>query len=1561
MRILRKIFGRRDKRVSPSRKRCRLGVECLEDRRLLASTPFEAHFDFGTAKSPEAAGYTRVTESTRYSAGRGFGWQAGSVASRDRGVGSDVERDFNFTRDGTFAVDLPDGPYRAKVVFGDLGRYAHDNVGIFFEGDLLDTVTTAAYQVAQRTYDVDVADGQLTMRIADRGGRDGNAVIEALEVVPSVPALSIGDVQQTEGDTGSRDFVFPVTLSFASSNVVSVQFATVAGSAAAGEDYTSATGTLVIPAGNVSGEIRISVRGDTNVEPDQDFFVNLNNVVGATLLHAQGKGTILTDETPPELSISIVPTSVSESDGPNAAMATVTRSGASAAALTVALNSSDTSEATTPANFVIPAGKTSEQFAISAVDDAVSDGTQTVSITASAAGYASDSATLDVTDNDRVPYEAHFDFGTSSSPLEGGYTRVSRATRYSAVQGYGWAAGAVYSADRGARSALIRDFNYTRNATFAADVPDGRYRVDLNLGDLGRYAHDLVAIYLENNLVDTVSTAAYQVVGRSYQVEVADGQLTMQIADRGGRDGNGVIESLSIAEIGPVVPVLSVGDVRRSEGDSGTSSFVFPATLSAATDREVTVQYSTSNHSAIGGSDYAPTSGTLRIPAGATSGSISVTVTGDGTIEPDESFFVNLSNVTAATLDRSRAVGMILNDDLAPSLRVSLTPDSVSEAGGVNAASGTVRRTGSTASAVVVSLSSNDATEATAPTSVEIRAGADSAQFAITAVDDTERDGPQNVKFSATAVGYIAGEATLEVTDDDAPDYEAFFDFGTGSSPLENNYTRVSNGMRYTASRGFGWSAGTIGAADRGVGSNSTRDFNYTRSGTFSVDVANGRYQLDATLGDMGRYAHDLVGVYVEGAHVDTVSTAAYQIVSRRYTTEVVDGQLTLRISDLGGRDGNGVIESLVVTSTGPVVPDLSIGDAQKDEGDSGYADLVFSVNLSTATSVAVTADYSTRNGGARSVVDYTPTSGSVIIPAGRTSATIRVPIVGDQTIETDEVFYVDLSNIVGATAIDVLGTGTINNDDFPPALSVSIVPASVSETAGANAATGTVTRTGSTGAPITIGLSSNDTTEATVPASVQIPAGAAKTTFPVAAHDDSVSDGTQTVTIAAWATGYSGSQTVLDVTDDDQPPYEGFFDFGTTSSPLSPGFTRVSNATQYAAAQGYGWLSGVVGGVDRGGNGLVERDGSYTRDATFVVDIPRGRYGIDVLLGDAGSYAHDLMGVFLEGAQVASVSTAGRQVVNRHFDVEVTDGQLTLRLQDLGGGDANVVIEGLRILAAGTGDPVSNAWWPAREGIPNALFSARTRSGVYDYYLVETAYQRTGNNIRVLLPDDYNPLQEYPVIYVLPVEKGNGRQFGDGMTSIYNHGLHRTTDAIFVQPTFSDTPWFVDHVSNSTIWQETYVRDVIVPFIEEQYSVIDGPDGRLLLGYSKSGYGAVSMLLRNQDYFGRAVAWDSPLAMSDPGSGWDFLKVLGSRNHFRDNYQITNLLQTEGLSLIGQPPRIFLQGYSYSFTRADHAAVDALMTNLGIPHTYDPGVYRSHVWASGWLPGAVDALMAGI
>lgn len=263
---------------------------------------------------------------------------------------------------------------------------------------------------------------------------------------------------------------------------------------------------------------------------------------------------------------------------------------------------------------------------------------------------------------------------------------------------------------------------------------------------------------------------------------------------------------------------------------------------------------------------------------------------------------------------------------------------------------------------------------------------------------------------------------------------------------------------------------------------------------------------------------------------------------------------------------------------------------------------------------------------------------------------------------------------------------------------------------------------------------------------------------------------------------------------------------------------------------------------------------------------------------------------------------------------------------------------------------------WYGQPGIRSAWFSHPSRdSNGFVVYRVLSDYQEGPTKIRVLLSDDLSTGEPYPVVYVLPVEAGEGTAYGDGLLMVKQLGLPSQHRALFVAPTYSRTPWYFDHATKRQISNETYFRAVVVPFVESHYQALAEADGRLLLGFSKSGLGAFTMLLRHPDFFGRAFAFDSPLNWTDP---YTFIDTLGTTANY-DNYRLTKLLPQQAELLRGQTARLFLLGYSYSFARDQHAQIHELMKSLGIPHVYLPGVFRAHRWDRGWIKQGVDLLFS--
>jgi aryl-phospho-beta-D-glucosidase BglC (GH1 family)/ribosomal protein L35AE/L33A len=117
--------------------------------------------------------------------------------------------------------------------------------------------------------------------------------------VPPLPTLSIGTATATEGNSGTVNTKFTVTLSQASTSSVTVKYATADGTATAGKDYNAASGTLTFAAGETSKTITVAVRGDTLAESAETFSVLLSSPTGATITAGTGAGTITDNDTPP--------------------------------------------------------------------------------------------------------------------------------------------------------------------------------------------------------------------------------------------------------------------------------------------------------------------------------------------------------------------------------------------------------------------------------------------------------------------------------------------------------------------------------------------------------------------------------------------------------------------------------------------------------------------------------------------------------------------------------------------------------------------------------------------------------------------------------------------------------------------------------------------------------------------------------------------------------------------------------------------------------------------------------------------------------------------------------------------------------------------------------------------------------------------------------------------------------------------------------------------------------------------------------------------------------------
>jgi hypothetical protein len=242
---------------------------------------------------------------------------------------------------------------------------------------------------------------------------------------PPQPTISISDATVNEGQSGPGFAVFNVTLSSSSTQTINVNYSTANGTAIASSDYVPATGTLTFTPGQTSQPLAITIVGDTAVEPNENFFVNLSSPVNATLADSQGIGTILNDDTaPPSVSISINDATVFEGScgGTPKTVFNVNLSAASAQNVSVNYVTSN-GTATSPTDFIaanatftIPAGQTTKTLEILARSDTSIEGDETFFVTFSNpvnATIGDGFAQAVIKDDDLTPPEATnpFQFG----------------------------------------------------------------------------------------------------------------------------------------------------------------------------------------------------------------------------------------------------------------------------------------------------------------------------------------------------------------------------------------------------------------------------------------------------------------------------------------------------------------------------------------------------------------------------------------------------------------------------------------------------------------------------------------------------------------------------------------------------------------------------------------------------------------------------------------------------------------------------------------------------------------------------------------------------------------------------------------------------------------------------------------------------------------------------------------------------------------------------------------------------------------------------------------------
>jgi large repetitive protein len=484
---------------------------------------------------------------------------------------------------------------------------------------------------------------------------------------------------------------------------------------------------------------------------------------------------------------------------------------------------------------------------------------------------------------------------------------------------------------------------------------------------------------------------------------------------------------LAPAGVADDLPTLSIADDTRVEGETAG----FTVTLSGASSVDVTVHYRTADGTAKAGQDYAETEGDLTIPAGETSGTITVQTTQDSIDEADEIFVVNLSAPVGATVgDDGQARGSIADDDAQPSISIS---DAAADEGNADHELAFEVRL-SQSSGKAKARADEDFVRVTDGT-LSFAPGEDTQSIAITIKGDTSPE----------------ADETFAVRLRDAQNASISDDAATGTIRNDDEAPTVSISDTQ---------------ADEADGDAVKLAFKVTLSGPSGQTIRVTATTSDGTATAPADYAAKSQVLTFNPGETER----PFEVSVAGDTLDEPDEVMHVTLSDatggatIGAGEGVGRIFDHDATSV------LSVSDGTVAEPRSGTALMTFTVTLAPASARLVRVGYSTADGTATAPADYTPSSGIVELAPGETKKSITVTIQGDTLGEPNETLFVNLGAADGARVGDEQGLGTIGDASAPPTLTVSDTTAQEGE-----AATLVVTLTGSTTQAVTVRFATVD------------------------------------------------------------------------------------------------------------------------------------------------------------------------------------------------------------------------------------------------------------------------------------------------------------------------------------------------------------------------------------------------------------------------------------------------------------------------------------------------------
>lgn len=474
-------------------------------------------------------------------------------------------------------------------------------------------------------------------------GMAGGTIID--DDAPLPPAtISITDVTALEGDVGTTTFSFVVSLSRALTANVTADFATVDGTALAGQDYTAVSGTLTFAPGETSKTIDVPVAGNILDEDDRVFYVDLSNISQTVIVtKSRGVGTIKDDD--PYITVDDI--YVLEGN-----------SGTTDATFTISLSSPTD-------RTVVVDWATGNGTAIAGLDFYGRRGRATF-----APGQTSQTVTIQVRGDLTVEPDEFF------------YLNLTSAVGAAILDGQGICT-ILDDGDEPIITPVI-----TIDDPVAVETDAGTNgTLDFTVM-LSNPSPQPVTVYY--TAWDGTAAANLDYVPQGGMITINPGEVSavisiVTIGDDLSEDNETVNVTLTApvnATIGDAqgtgtimdndpLPTITIDSVSAVEGNTLGGTLVFTVRLDAISGRTITVDYTTVDGTATGGVDYVPVAGSLVFAPGQTQQNITVSIIGDREQEAGEELYVDLSNVTNAQIGVARGIGTIVDDDGASRIRVT--------------------------------------------------------------------------------------------------------------------------------------------------------------------------------------------------------------------------------------------------------------------------------------------------------------------------------------------------------------------------------------------------------------------------------------------------------------------------------------------------------------------------------------------------------------------------------------------------------------------------------------------------------------------------------------------------------------------------------------------------------------------------------------------------------------------------------------------------------------------------------------------------------------------------